>query len=217
MPGPHLPFLLTILATSLSLAAASVRSQSHSSQHATAEPASNRPASASERQTLPATLQDPKKHATQLRAAYILKLAPYITAKPPKPDADPFVIAVAGHDSFADAIVQLLPGKEINKRKVKVVIVDPTIAATSSKHDYDLLYVATSVDALVVAGIIKQHKTTATPLFSERPGFASKGGGLQLFIKDNKVKFEVNQTALKEQGLHVSPQLMKLSTKGPEQ
>jgi len=96
------------------------------------------------------------------------------------------------------------------------VIIDPTVAATTTKHDYDLLYVATSVDALVVDGIIKNHKKTATPLFSGRPGFASKGGGVQLFIKDNNMKFEVNQSALKAQDLHVSPHLMKLSTKGPE-
>jgi hypothetical protein len=38
-----------------------------------------------------------------------------------------------------------------------------------------------------------------------------------LFIKNNKVKFEVNQKALKVQGMKASPQLLKLSTKGPQQ
>ncbi|MFT4514014.1 MAG: hypothetical protein ACI89X_001895 [Planctomycetota bacterium] len=152
----------------------------------------------------------------RLRAAYVSKLAAYITTTAKAKQAkEPHVIAVVGSDAFADAIIKLLPGKTINRRKVKVIVLDPTIAATTTKHQHQMLYIATSVDPAVVARIIKSHKMLATPLMSARSAFASKGGGVQLFIKDNKVKFEVNQKALKAQGMKASPHLMKLSTKGP--
>ncbi|MFT4843344.1 MAG: hypothetical protein ACI8UD_000494 [Planctomycetota bacterium] len=158
----------------------------------------------------------------RLRAAYISKIAAYITTKAtskptPKQSKAPYVIAVVGSDAFADAIIKLLPGKAINNRKVKVVVLDPAIAATTTKHQHQLLYVATSLNATVVARIVASHAKLATPLMSCRAAFATKGGGVQLFIKNNKVKFEVNQNALKVQGMKVSPQLLKLSTKGPQQ
>ncbi|MGK0154452.1 MAG: hypothetical protein ACI9SE_001404 [Neolewinella sp.] len=156
----------------------------------------------------------------RLRAAYISKIAAYITTKAPskpKQSNAPYVIAVVGSDAFADAIIKLLPGKAINKRKVKVVVLDPAIAATTTKHQHQLLYVATSLNATVVARIVASHAKLATPLMSCRAAFATKGGGVQLFIKNNKVKFEVNQKALKVQGMKASPQLLKLSTKGPQQ
>lgn len=159
----------------------------------------------------------------RLRAAYISKIAAYITtkskAKPQsksKQSKAPYVIAVVGSDAFADAIIKLLPGKVIDNRKVKVIVLDPAIAATTTKHQHHLLYVATSVHSTVVARIITGHAKLATPLMSSRAAFATKGGGVQLFIKDNKVKFEVNQKALKAQGMKASPQLLKLSTKGPQ-
>ena len=163
-----------------------------------------------------AAVQDRKSRAMRLRAAYVSKIPAYITpAAKAKNSTSPFVIAVVGNDVFADAIRKLLPGKTIHKRKVKVVVVDPTIAATTTKHTHDLLYVATSINQAVVKRILESHKQLATPLMSSRPAFASKGGGLQLFIKNNKVKFEVNHKALKAQGMKVSSQLLKLSTKGP--
>ena len=182
--------------------------------------------------------QDPKQRGVQLRAVLITKLAAYITTKSAqKPDTAPFVIAVAGSDAFGDAIQEMLPGKCVGKRKIQIVVVAPEAAATEStkdnkenrehddkkdndakddkKQDFDLLYLGSNIEAELAAAIVKCYDKTATPLVSERPGFAKLGGGLQLFIQDNKIKFEVNQESLKKQGLQVSPQLLKLSTKAP--
>lgn len=160
--------------------------------------------------------KDKKSRAMRLRAAYVSKIAAYIAPRKKSNDAkQPYVIAVVGSDAFAEAILKLLSGKSIHRRKVKVVVIDPTLAATATKHQHDLLYVAKSVDAAVAERIIKSHAKLATPLMSARKAFASKGGGVQLFIKNNKVKFEVNNKALKAQGMKASPQLLKLSSKGP--
>lgn len=160
--------------------------------------------------------KDKKSRAMRLRAAYVSKIAAYIAPRKKSNDAKaPYVIAVVGTDAFADAILKLLPGKSIHKRKVKVVVIDPTLAATAKKHEHQLLYVAKSVEPAVAERIIKSHAKLATPLMSARKAFASKGGGVQLFIKNNKVKFEVNNKALKAQGMKASPQLLKLSSKGP--
>ena len=53
------------------------------------------------------------------------------------------------------------------------------------------------------------------PIVCERPGFARAGGGIQLFCEELELRFEVNVEALRKQQVRASPQLCKLSRKGP--
>ena len=97
-----------------------------------------------------------------------------------------------------------------------VGIVTPEAAGKNEPaHGCDLLWLAGSLDADVVQRILSAHQKCAVVLISERPGFAADGGGVQLFVAENGVKFEVAAEALKQQGVRVAPQLLKLSRKGP--
>lgn len=160
--------------------------------------------------------QNPQARAAQLRATFISKIAPYLkgTGKH-KNTKSHYRIGVVGKDLLADAIKKWLPGKPVGKRKIKVEIVSLKDAKTTKSCTFDLIYVGRTVDPTACTAIIKRHEKLATALVSERPGFASNHGGIQLFIRDNKVRFEVNHEALKRQKVKVSPQLLKLSTKGP--
>lgn len=163
-----------------------------------------------------AVAQNPQARAAQLRATFISKIAPYLkgTGKH-KNSKSPYRIGVVGKDLLADAINKWLPGKPVGKRKIKVEIVSLKDAQNANACKFDLIYIGRTVNPATCKTIIKRHEKLATALVSERPGFASKHGGIQLFISNNKVRFEVNHAALKRQKVRVSPHLLRLSAKGP--
>lgn len=161
---------------------------------------------------------EPKQRAAMLRASIILKIAPYLTLEtpPPEPPAT-YTIAVIGKDAVGDAMLVQLPGKKVGAAVVKVVEISPEEAAAGKAATAcDLVYIAASVDADLVKRITDAHARRPVPTVCERPGFAANGGAVQIFVQDNGVKFEVNAEVLKKQGVRASPQLLKLSKKGPQ-
>jgi hypothetical protein len=87
--------------------------------------------------------------------------------------------------------------------------------AAKPPQRYDLLYIAGSVDRASLVKILASHQQVAIPTVATRPGFAAMGGGVQLFVQDNCVRFEINADVLKKQGLHVGAPLHKHSKQGP--
>lgn len=168
-----------------------------------------------------ASAQDPaaEARAAVLRAMMVLKIAPYLAHDAgEQPDAKtPYRIAVVGDDATVTAIKRHLPGKEVGKRQVEIVAVSEKDATKPGKEPaFDVMFLARELDAKVVAAVVAAQAKRPTVLVSERPGFAKAGGGVQLFVEDNGLRFEVNQDALKKQGVRASHQLLKLSRKGPE-
>ena len=156
--------------------------------------------------------------AAALRAMVVLKIAPYLTLEQPPAARKEYRIGVIGSDAVAAAIQKELPGKKVGELPVVVVAVDAdTAAKTSTAHGCDLLWIAKSIDAPTQKLILAAHAAQPTALIAEHAGFAAAGGSVQLFVQDNGIKFEVNGEALKQQGMRASPQLSKLSRKGPTQ
>jgi hypothetical protein len=165
----------------------------------------------------PAQDPDPEVRAAVLRAMIVLKLAPYLTvARSDGPAQKEYRIGVVGQDSVTDVAPTQLTGKKVGDAAVRVVRIDlATAIGGKAAEECDLLYVATTVDRDSVAAIVAAHDKKPLPIACERPGFAAMGGGVQLFVKDNSVRFEVNADALKKQGVVAHSQLLKLSKQGP--
>jgi len=162
----------------------------------------------------PAQDGDAERRAAALRAMVVLKIAPYLTTH--RSGGKEYRIAVVGSDLVTAAIQKHLPDKKVESSAIKVV--ELSLAhARSGDHagEYDLVFVAASVDANALPEIVRGHADKPVPIVCERPGFAALGGGVQLFVQDNNVRFDVNVDALRVQGVKVAAQLQKLSRKGP--
>jgi hypothetical protein len=154
-------------------------------------------------------------HAALLRAMVVLKIAPYLTVEGAA-KAKEYRIGIVGADNVTAIADKQLTGKKIDSATVKVVVVDvQTAKQGTDTAKYDLLYLATALEKDDVAAIVKAHAEKPVPLICERGGFAASGGSVQLFVKDNGLRFEVNGDSLKAQGIEASSQLLKLSQKGP--
>lgn len=166
-----------------------------------------------------AAAQDPAaaERAATLRAAFVLKMAPYMAPEtPPKTPPKTYRIALVGDDAVTQVAAKALAGKKVDDRTVEIVVVPiADAAAGKGTGNCDLMYVAGNVDAEQLKKIVQSHGDKPLPIVCERAGFAGGGGGVQLFVQDNLIRFEVNGEALKKQGVRASPQFLKLSRKGP--
>ena len=128
----------------------------------------------------------------------------------------PYRIGLVGKDDITSVAPRHITDKKVGSRPTVTVVV-PLDQATkgTNKDDYDLLYVAAPIEPAALQQILASHAATPVPIVSTRPGFVADGGGIQLFVQDNLVRFEVNAEVLKRQGVHVDSQLQKLSKRGP--
>lgn len=158
------------------------------------------------------------------RACTVLKLAGYLTPEKPPPQPDGatrrvYRIGVVGNDAVTAAAERLLPGKRVDGADVLLVQVASLRAIEGRAAEVcDLLYVAGSIEDRVLARIVAVHANVPMPIVCERPGFAARGGGVQLFADaddDGEIRFEINVETLQAQGVKASPQLLRLSRKGP--
>jgi hypothetical protein len=153
--------------------------------------------------------------AASLHAMMMLKIAPYLTPAAGAPKQQ-YRVAVVGTDDVAAAVIELLPGKKVGSATATATAVPLERAiAGNDAGSYELLYVAASVGAEALAKIVASHADKPVVLVSLRPGFAAQGGSVQLFVRDNGVRFEVQAEALKKQGLAINSYLLRLSSRGP--
>lgn len=128
----------------------------------------------------------------------------------------PYRIGLVGKDDVTTVAPRHIADKKVGSRPTVTVVVPLEQATQGPKtDDYDLLYVAAPIEPAVLQQILASHAAVPVPIVSTRPGFVADGGGVQLFVQDNLVRFEVNAEVLKRQGVHVDSQLQKLSKRGP--
>lgn len=187
--------------------------------------------------------QDPDldTRAAALHAMSMLKIAPYLTIdstapapapkpkppprpepkpdpkpEPPPPAAKTYRIGLVGADQVTAVAPGQLAGKQVGEAVVTLVVVTPEQAVEGSLAGaYDMLYIAPTLGSEQLRQIVASHADKPVPLVCRRPGFARLGGGVQLFVKDNGLRFEINADSLRKQGMRVDPQLRKLSREGP--
>lgn len=158
-----------------------------------------------------------EERAALLRTVLLLKLIPYLPPDtPPKPPPTVHRIALVGDDPVTRTAARQLPGRKVDERPVEVVVVSAADAAVGKGTEgCSLIYVAADVDAALLQRIVAHHADKPAPIVCEKAGFAAAGGAVQPFVQDNNLRFEVNAETLKKQGIRPSPQLQKLSRRGP--
>lgn len=151
-----------------------------------------------------------------VKAMMLAKFVAFLTkANGTKPAKDqPLRIGIVGTDATATAAQKALPGRQVDGRTVEIVVVTLD-DARAGRSPCDLLYIANDIEPAALTEIVAAHKSLAVPLIAERKGFAASGGGIQLFLDGDNVRFQVNQDALKAQGVVPAPQFLNLSRRAP--
>jgi YfiR/HmsC-like len=122
-----------------------------------------------------------------------------------QPDS-PIVIGILGEDPFGTVLDRVLAGKRVNGR----VFLVKRLKAVVDLKECHILFVSSSEIAHLAEAI---HLVKGMPILTigEIPGFAKRGGIINLVLEDNKVHFEVNVEAAKEADLTISSRLLALA------
>lgn len=131
----------------------------------------------------------------------------------------PLVIGVLGNDPFGEALDKAVKKEDAVGGRKLVVQRSRDVRELKACH---VLFVSTSEK-----GRLDQILSVVTGsgggvlTVGETDGFARRGGIINLFLQDNKVRFEINTDAANRSGLKISSQLLSLakivgSAKGKE-
>ena len=122
-----------------------------------------------------------------------------------QPDA-PIVIGILGEDPFGTVLDRVLEGKKVNGR----VFVVKRLKSVLDLKECHIVFVSSSEMAHFAEAI---HLAKGMPILTigENPGFAKRGGIINLVLEDNKVHFEINVEAAKEADLNISARLLALA------
>ncbi len=122
-----------------------------------------------------------------------------------QPDS-PIVIGILGEDPFGTVLDRVLAGKRVNGR----VFLVKRLKSVVDLKECHILFVSSSEIAHLTEAI---HLVKGMPILTigEIPGFAKRGGIINLVLEDNKVHFEINVEAAKEADLTISSRLLALA------
>jgi hypothetical protein len=135
-----------------------------------------------------------------VKAAYLYKFAPFVQW--PEPRTAPFSICIAGRDPFGDILEKSIANQKINNRPIAV----REVTEVKTLRDCDVVYIGEQgSDAL--------RATSGYPILTvtDETAPAPEQGVIHFVIRDNRVRFEINEAAAARQGLGISSKLLKLA------
>jgi hypothetical protein len=144
----------------------------------------------------------------QVKAAFLFNFAKFVEWPPDAfpSDKSPITLCVFRHDPFGTALDEVIRGKTINNR----AILARRINELPELKPCQLVFVNSAEDKLL-SEILNSLKGTNALVVGESEGFAERGGGIQFFLEDNKLRFAINVDAVQRARLNVSSKLLALA------
>jgi hypothetical protein len=144
--------------------------------------------------------------ANAVKAAYLYRMAGYVTWPGSLPAHAPFTIEVLGDARVAEDLEQLLPDHPIDGHPARVRAID----SISQLGEAQMLYIGPDFKGDVHAAIIASAGHPILTVTDERHGL--EDGGTINFVEDGEhVRFEVSLVAAARAGLSISSQLLSVA------
>lgn len=142
-----------------------------------------------------------------LKAAYFEKFALFTEWPQAKSDSDEvekFRIGVFGECDMFPALTEFFRNQKINNMDVHISIIEDL----ENVEQCHMLFIPKDNNEQLETVL---QLTSAIPVLtiSDTPGFCDRGVMINLFIKDDRIKFEINESAVKRSGLYMSYHLLK--------
>ncbi|MBN2019463.1 MAG: YfiR family protein [Sedimentisphaerales bacterium] len=160
----------------------------------------------------------------EVKAAFIYNFLKFVDWPEEKMsgDSNEIIIGIIGEDPFGSA-ADIFKGKTVEDRKVVVKRFE-TLEHIKKMAEQDrneqlglirkchLLFVCPSEQKLA-SEITKLVEKDAVLTVGDNDRFIESGGMINLFIEDNRIRFDINLLASKKAGLEMRSQLVRLARK----
>jgi hypothetical protein len=143
-----------------------------------------------------------------VKAAYVYNLTKFVEWPPQvfKNGSDPIVICILGQSPILEALLEAVKGERVDGRTLIV----QQFPAAEQVHGCHLLFIAAS-DRKRTRSILEDVKASGTLTVGEAEDFLDEGGAVNFKLEGNRIRIEVNLTAVERHGLRISPKLLSLA------
>lgn len=119
----------------------------------------------------------------------------------------PFIITVIGENPFGKTLDELYEKTKIKNKKVQIKYIKD-IKKIDSCH---ILFISASMSNSLDK-ILDYTRTRPILTIGDHPDFALRGVIINFFIKNKKVRFEINEKSLEQSRLYISYLLLNAAT-----
>jgi hypothetical protein len=143
----------------------------------------------------------------QVKAVFLFNFVQFVEwpASAHASSSSPIVIGIAGEDPFRGVLDDTVRGEKVNGRALEV----RRLAGNQDWAGCHLLFIGRSEKERAVE-LVRELQGQPVLCVGEMEGFAERGGVVNFFMADRKVRFEVNPRAAAQQGLKISSRLLQL-------
>lgn len=121
-------------------------------------------------------------------------------------DKAALVIAVYGEDPFGKRLEETFAKRKEDERKVSI----KRVTRVEDVAEAHVVFVPRG-EVEHLPALLDRTKQAGVLLIGEADGFAARGGTINFYTDEDKVRFEINPEAAKRQKLKISSDLLKLA------
>ncbi|MBI2423175.1 MAG: YfiR family protein [Candidatus Hydrogenedentes bacterium] len=145
----------------------------------------------------------------ELKAAFIFRFLNFIEwpENTFEKEDDPIIVGLLGESPMEKELDKALSGKYVQERPLQLKLG----ATAEALKDCQVVFIAESASE-ELAAVLEQLKGAPIVTVSDLPDFARKGGMIQLFRADNKVRFDINMDSVKSAKIKISSRLIQLAS-----
>ena len=118
----------------------------------------------------------------------------------------PVILCAFDDDAFGVALDDVVRSKTINGRELVVRRVKRAEALTACQ----VVFVGTAENKRLLE-LLQALKGSTTLFVSDIPGSAERGGGIEFYLQDSKMRFSINVDAVQRAHLAISSKLLTLA------
>ncbi len=144
----------------------------------------------------------------EIKAAFLYNFAKFVEWPDElflDPDA-PFVFGVLGNEAFGQVLEQTIGGKYIQGRRLEI---DRFQQCEEIEYCH-ILFIALSGNECIEE-IVEKVNRLGVLTVGDMEGFAERGGVVNFFMKENKVRLCINPDAAEQANLKISSKLLNVS------
>jgi hypothetical protein len=117
-----------------------------------------------------------------------------------------FEILVLGDSPIFTELKAMASAKKVGERNIKVT----RINSVAEIRKANMLFVS-SGKAAEFEGVVAKVSSQSILIITEEPGLGAKGSDINFILRDGKLAFELNQSAMTKQNLKASTELSRLA------
>ena len=153
----------------------------------------------------PAGAQGGRLDESHVKAAFLYNFAKFIQW-PESDRSTTLVVGVVGRSPFNDVFEAVVTGKSVNGREIVV----RQFQIDDDPKTFHIIFIGVS-EARRTADILLRVGGASVLTVGETPHFLTEGGIVQFYIRENRVRFDINSAGANQAGLRISSQLLSLA------